>query len=272
MNMLTSRLLSLVKALLFVVFLQQWPAYALDQMEAQNNPEQGVHAGASAQTGLASLSPPNADEASGEPFGFSSAVPVKAGELAKKWQRVTREIKSEAALLSRCLDYQDCSVTARKFLEIIAEGREHDGLARVGRINRAINLSIAPTSDMKQWGNSDHWSAPLETLAAGRGDCEDYAIAKYVALLAAGVAEQDVKIVVARAREEEHAVVTVRLAGSWIVLDNRWLALVADVEVKHMTPEFVIDHSGVKAFSQTEMASLSGSHQSGAKEELSHSN
>ena len=40
---------------------------------------------------------------------------------------------------------------------------------------------------MAQWGVPDRWSPPLETLATGRGDCEDYAIAKYVALTAAGI-------------------------------------------------------------------------------------
>ena len=43
-------------------------------------------------------------------------------------------------------------------------------------------------SDLAQWGVIDRWSAPLETFTTGRGDCEDYAIAKYVALTAAGVA------------------------------------------------------------------------------------
>ena len=38
--------------------------------------------------------------------------------------------------------------------------------------------------------------APLETFTTGRGDCEDYTIAKYVALRAAGIAQEDVKLIV----------------------------------------------------------------------------
>jgi len=60
------------------------------------------------------------------------------------------------------------------------------GLARVGLINRAVDLAITPTSDEAQWGVVDHWSPPFETLQTHRGDCEDYAIVKYVALLQAG--------------------------------------------------------------------------------------
>jgi predicted transglutaminase-like cysteine proteinase len=65
-------------------------------------------------------------------------------------------------------------------------------------INRAINLAIRPMSDLAQWGVEDRWTAPLATLASGLGDCEDYAIVKYVALSEAGIAAEDVKLVVVR--------------------------------------------------------------------------
>jgi len=40
-----------------------------------------------------------------------------------------------------------------------------------------------------------HWSDPFETLQSKSGDCEDFAIVKYAALLAAGVSRDAVKIV-----------------------------------------------------------------------------
>jgi predicted transglutaminase-like cysteine proteinase len=61
-----------------------------------------------------------------------------------------------------------------------------------------------------QWGVADRWSPPLEAFSTGRGDSEDYAIAKYVALRAAGVPKQDVKFVIVRNTDvdENHAIVT----------------------------------------------------------------
>jgi predicted transglutaminase-like cysteine proteinase len=84
-----------------------------------------------------------------------------------------------------------------------------------------------PMSDMKQWGVPDRWSSPLESLTTGRGDCEDYAIAKYVALVDAGIPKHDVKLVIVHnlAFDEDHAIVATRVDGEWIVLDNRSLAL-----------------------------------------------
>ena len=75
-------------------------------------------------------------------------------------------------------------------------------------------------------------------------------IAKYVALQAAGVAPEDIELVVVRNTDtsENHAVVAVRLDGTWVILDNRRLALVPAREIRHATPLFVIDEQGVRQF------------------------
>jgi len=111
-------------------------------------------------------------------------------------------------------------------------------------------MAIEPMSDMAQWGVPDRWSPPLETFATGHGDCEDYAIAKYVALTAAGIPAADVKLVIVRniAASEDHAIVAVRNGGDWIMLDNRWLTLVKDVEMPRIAPLFVLDDAGVREF------------------------
>jgi predicted transglutaminase-like cysteine proteinase len=199
----------------------------------------------------ASLEPTAAPEAaSAEPFGID-VVPVTGGELSTKWNGVIADIRAESSVLARCGDAATaCPAAAQTFLDIVAQGRMQEGRARIGVVNRAINLAVRPTSDLAQWGVADRWSAPLATLTSGRGDCEDYAIAKYVALIAAGFAEDDVRLVIVRdaAVGEDHAIVAARLDGNWIVLDNRRLALVTDAEVQHVVPLFVLDHDGVRQF------------------------
>lgn len=194
------------------------------------------------------LSPPIA-----EPFGLA-ALRLTSGGVVLKWQGVEADIRADGKVLARCRDDRaHCPAAAQNFLSIVAQGRALTGRARIGVINRAINLSIAATSDLAQWGVPDRWSAPLETFSTGRGDCEDYAIAKYVALTEAGVPAEDVKLVIVRntAAREDHAVVTVRLDGRWIVLDNRWLTLVAADEMPGVVPLFVLDAGGVRQFTPT---------------------
>ena len=82
-----------------------------------------------------------------------------------------------------------------------------------------------------------------------RGRFRSDSIAKYVALQAAGVAPEDIELVVRNTdTSENHAVVAVRLDGTWVILDNRRLALVPAREIRHATPLFVIDEQGVRQF------------------------
>jgi hypothetical protein len=47
---------------------------------------------------------------------------------------------------------------------------------------------------------------------------------------------------------EDHAVLAVRHAGRWMVLDNRRMALSEDSELRNLMPLFAIDQEGVKLF------------------------
>ena len=91
---------------------------------------------------------------------------------------------------------------------------------------------------------------PLATLATGRGDCEDYAIAKYAILRAAGVPAQDLRLLLVRDRavSQDHAVLAVRDNGQWLILDNRHAALAETAMLPHFAPLFALDHNGVSLF------------------------
>ena len=123
------------------------------------------------------------DGRSAEPFGLAAAS-LTDGGLRDKWLGVQRRLDDEMVQLALCDgDREGCvSPAALKFLAIVDAARLRDGRARLGEINRAINLAVRPMSDLAQYGRIDVWTSPLATLARGGGDCEDYAIAKFVAL------------------------------------------------------------------------------------------
>jgi predicted transglutaminase-like cysteine proteinase len=212
-------------------------------------PQADAHAPAASKTAIALEAEPFG-VSKAEPFGLD-AEPVAAGEILAKWNGVEAQIRAESLVLARCREHaSSCPPAAQRFLAIIDEGRAQTGLARIGVINRAVNLAIKPMSDLEQWGEIDHWSPPLETFTTGRGDCEDYAIAKYVALRAAGIADEDVKLVVVSntAAAENHAVVAVRIDDVWMILDNRWLTMVRDRDIWRADPVAVLDETGVRRF------------------------
>jgi predicted transglutaminase-like cysteine proteinase len=49
-------------------------------------------------------------------------------------------------------------------------------------------------NDCTQYGYADFWASPLQTLGSGAGDCEDYAIVKYVALRGLGILPDDLRL------------------------------------------------------------------------------
>jgi predicted transglutaminase-like cysteine proteinase len=186
-----------------------------------------------------------------EPFGLV-ASPHSFGSLNEKWRGVERRLDDERVQLALCDgDRERCaSPAALQFLAIVDVARERDGRARLGEINRAINLAIHPMSDLAQYGEIDVWSSPLVTFYHGAGDCEDYAIAKIVALQLAAISPDDLRIVVMRntLSGEGHAVAAVRLDGHWWMLDNQRMAMVEDAYVRNFQPLFVIGQSGVMKY------------------------
>jgi predicted transglutaminase-like cysteine proteinase len=204
--------------------------------------------------------PARIDEQGAQLFGLETE-PVATGELLEKWHHVEVTMAQDFAVVAQCHANGTCPVAAQRLIDISAKGAGRSGRARVGLINRAADLAIGPISDEMQWGVADHWSDPFETLLSNHGDCEDYAILKYAALLEAGIPKNDVKIVILKNffPNENHAVVATRVDGEWLILDNRTLTLVRDTNVTRAIPEFVLDHEGVKRFNRASQSRRVGS-------------
>jgi predicted transglutaminase-like cysteine proteinase len=71
---------------------------------------------------------------------------------------------------------------------------------KLRRVNEFFNRRIEFADDQEVWGQSDYWATPMETLAKGKGDCEDFTIAKYFTLLNAGVPNEQLRLVYVKAR------------------------------------------------------------------------
>jgi predicted transglutaminase-like cysteine proteinase len=93
------------------------------------------------------------------------------------------------------------AVTALPALQVILQqGSSADDESRLDSVNGFFNRRIVFTDDSEVWGQADYWASPLEMLEKGRGDCEDYAIAKYFSLLAMGMPVARLRLVYVRAQ------------------------------------------------------------------------
>ncbi len=79
-------------------------------------------------------------------------------------------------------------------------------------------------SDKKLWGQEDYWATPYEFVGVGAGDCEDFSIAKYQALLKLGIDDNKLRLVYVKALElnQFHMVVAYYPTPSAVpvILDN----------------------------------------------------
>ena len=142
---------------------------------------------------------------SGRPDVFGSvALVVGRTPLDRRWRAVARKgVRGAAATYAASL-------------------RGTSDAAKAEAVNRYVNQRVQFVDDSRQYGQADLWSAASETLRRGRGDCEDYAIAKLQMLRAAGISDRDLYLVVAKdlVRRADHALLVVRAGGKMLMLDN----------------------------------------------------
>ena len=89
----------------------------------------------------------------------------------------------------------------RDWKQLIGENRALADLEKLRLTNDFFNRRIAFTDDVIVWGVPDYWATPLEIMGKGRGDCEDYSIAKYYALIEMGVPLAKLRLVYVKANQ-----------------------------------------------------------------------
>ncbi|MDE2000141.1 MAG: transglutaminase-like cysteine peptidase [Burkholderiales bacterium] len=132
-------------------------------------------------------------------------------------------------------------VRAQALLADIAEVADRDDPTKLKTINDFFNRHILYREDQETWGQLDYWASPLELLAKGQGDCEDYAIAKYFSLIASGVSGVKMRMVYVRAQVgvsvQAHMVLAYYPAPNAepLILDN----LITDIRPASRRPDLV---------------------------------
>ena len=83
--------------------------------------------------------------------------------------------------------------------QMLAAARSLSEMDKIRRVNDFFNRQIMFQSDWDVWGQADYWATPMETIGQGRGDCEDFSIAKYYSLLELGIPMQKLRMVYVKA-------------------------------------------------------------------------
>ena len=160
----------------------------------------------------------------------SVALPIGRTSLDRRWRRVA---KAPATAISAAFS---AGLAGRGPIE------------QLEAINRYVNGRVKFIDDIRQYGVDDLWTTAADTLRRGRGDCEDYAIAKLQLLRRAGFAENDLYLVILHdaLRRTDHAVLVARAEGRLLVLDNGTDRLIDSYEMPDYRP--IVTFSGNRAW------------------------
>lgn len=134
-------------------------------------------------------------------------------------------------------------------------------------VNRFFNDQLRFTDDLGLWHEVDYWATPVEALLKGAGDCEDFAIAKYISLRHLGVPAEKLRITYVKALRlnQAHMVLTYysRPDAEPLVLDNLIGSILPASQRTDLQPVYAFNGEGLW------LANASGGKQVGDSKRLS---
>ncbi len=107
---------------------------------------------------------------------------------------VNAQIRHETSL-----DYAIEQARLTSWRSLIEQSGALDERSKLQAVNDFINRSVSYASDREIWGEDEYWATPQQTLSRGRGDCEDFAIAKYFTLVQMGVPSEKLRLTFVKA-------------------------------------------------------------------------
>ncbi len=136
-----------------------------------------------------------------------------------------------------------------KWQELIREDRSKTDMEKLTKVNDFFNNQVAFVSDAQHYKQEDYWATPVEFLATGGGDCEDFSLAKYFTLKAMGIEEKKLNLTYVKALElnEAHMVMTYFKTpdAEPLVLDNLKSAIKPASQRTDLLPVYSFNGTGL---------------------------
>ena len=144
------------------------------------------------------------------------ALPTIAGSEQPMFVSVGNNTRAPIGWIEFCNEQpNECAGATATPLDVVLSTKTWKDLVRV---NKWVNDTIKPITDLEHWGVVEKWSYPDD----GYGDCEDYVLLKRRMLVQAGWPREALLITVVRDKKGEgHAVLTVKTDKGEFILDNQ---------------------------------------------------
>jgi predicted transglutaminase-like cysteine proteinase len=180
--------------------------------------------------------------------GIFGAIELRtnAARGAERWPEVMKRATKERREWLACdRDSKDCPAKLKAWREGLVKAKGLTRWQQIVEVNRLVNSLVLFRNDIDRYGVADHWATPKEALLKS-GDCEDYAILKYLSLRELGFKDKDMRMVVLKItrRGIGHAVLAVNHDGGRYILDNLAEKPVEHSVVKGYQPIYSVNARG----------------------------
>ena len=173
-------------------------------------------------------------------FGLACVVSLAAPDFDKTQTLAQQRYGTQAA---------DMVAAWRKLIE---ESRELSDGDKLTKVNTFFNRRIVYQEDSVVWQQADYWATPLEFMGRGTGDCEDFAIAKYVTLQMLGVGNDRLRLIYVRAKSGATSSIAHMVLGFYpqpteepLILDNLISSVRPASSRSDLSPVFSFNSDGL---------------------------
>lgn len=158
-----------------------------------------------------------------------------------KWTGMLERYGEKHRASSNCTPSKLKKCHRQKWEKFLNSIKGKNTKAQIKAVNKEMN-EAEYILDIINWGVQDYWATPYQFFIKD-GDCEDYAIAKYMSLKALGFSPDDMRIVVLQDTNLGviHAVLAVYVGNEILVLDNQITQVVSSNRIHHYVPIYSIN-------------------------------
>jgi len=171
-----------------------------------------------------------------------------------KWERIVK--------FYDMANLQNPSPEYKAWWEFILSIKNDTRAEQIAKTNAWIN-KFPYKQDNWIYARDDHWATPSEFLKNG-GDCEDYAIIKYMTLRRLGFTPEHLKIAMVYDvfSGTDHSYLVVDFGGQNFILDNRESAIDPTLFKRRYQAHYAFNEKGVWTFQSPKIVLKSRPHDS----------
>ena len=224
------------------------PSLLLAARSPQSNPARAAEPPADVEKLAADRAAAQAAQSGASSEGKKSAIRLfntvefrGALKNMPKWQRVVAAEQKSRTFDGDLSKLMRPASVHKQWLELVERVRNESDLEKAKAVTAFFNRWPYKT-DQAVYKVADYWATPKEFML-NSGDCEDYAITKFYALMKLGVDPENMRVVALMdtIRNLAHAVLVIYTNDDAYVLDNLTTMVLTHKRYQHYAPQYSIN-------------------------------